>query len=552
MKNILKNLLLFCLSVLLCALFLCSCGKQNKDPEHTHTFGEWITTKESTCNENGVMERYCICLEKETTLLPLGAHTPEEIFTCNWGQVCSVCNTVLRQPNDHQYGEFVVIQPSTCKVNGEKKQTCTVCGDTVYKTIYAPGHKYGDAVLVKEATCAEPGLRERACVCGEKISETIPVEHTGEWTVTKEQTKIEDGFREIDCSVCNQKITEVLYATGSSGLAYWTYPDTNTCTIIGIGTCTDEDVVIPSVIEGCTVTTIAENAFKDCKTMVSLWIPASVTNIGDHIVFGASNLTTLYYNASFDCHISSFMGAPIKKIVYGGSFASKLTDTVEEVVISENTTSIKNDAFSGCYSLKSVIIPSSVTSIGYQAFYNCNNLKDVSLPTSVTSIGFAAFYGCQALTDIVIPEGVTELGNMLFFACDSLTNVVIPSTVTKIEGSAFSGCTALTSITVPSGVTEIGEDAFGGCQALTDIVIPESVTVIASNAFSYCTSLTNIVLPASVKHINMNAFYNCTALKNITFGGTKAEWNSIQKGMDWMLWSGLERVTCSDGPISLK
>lgn len=552
MKGILKKTFFFCLVVLLSAFVLCSCGDRDEGGECSHTFGEWVTVKEATCTEKGEIERYCTsCLEKESRTLGTIAHTPGEIISCKKGQPCSVCGKILRQPSDHQYGEFVINQPFTCTENGEKKQTCTVCGDTVYQTVLATGHKYGDYVTVKEATCAEPGLRERACACGEKISETVVVSHTGEWKITKPQTKAEDGLREIDCSTCHKKITEILPAIGSQGLKYWTNLSNKTCTITGIGTCTDEEVVIPSVIEGCTVNIIAERAFENCQTMVSLSIPSTVTSIGDCIVSGATNLTTLYYNSSCICNISSFMNAPIKKIVFGGSLVSKLTTTVEEVIISENAVSIENNAFSDCYSLKSIVIPNTVTSIGYKAFTNCMNLQEISLPSSVTSIGYQAFEGCMALTDMVIPEGVTELGNMLLFGCESLTSVVIPSTVTKIEGAAFAGCRSLTSITIPGGITEISEGAFEGCAALTSVTVPDGATAIANSAFSYCAALTDIYLPKEITSIGNNAFYNCSALKNINFGGTKSEWESISKGTDWKLLSGLKTVTCIDGTINV-
>ena len=58
-------------------------------------------------------------------------------------------------------------------------------------------------------------------------------------------------------------------------------------------------------------------------------------------------------------------------------------------------TAIKNEAFTGCTSLKSITIPSAVTTIGDEAFFECRELSSISLPETVTSIGDSAFKDCS-------------------------------------------------------------------------------------------------------------------------------------------------------------
>ena len=69
-----------------------------------------------------------------------------------------------------------------------------------------------------------------------------------------------------------------------------------------------------------------------------------------------------------------------------------------DVVIPNNVTSIGQDAFNRCYSLKTVMIPDGVTSIGGSAFAYCGKLASVTIPYSVTYIGSDAFFGCDNLT----------------------------------------------------------------------------------------------------------------------------------------------------------
>ncbi len=515
-----KAILLF----LLCFSFVClltSCEKN-----HAHEFGEWSTVREANCLEEGLRERYCFCLEKETETIPTTEHVPAEMVACNWGQICSICKTVLRQPGPHEYGEFVVVTPATCKVNGEKKQTCKFCGDTVYKKIIATGHKYGDFTVIKEATCDTPGLREKYCACGDKISETLEAAHTGYWTILKEPTKTENGARELDCSVCNQKITETLYAFGSSGLQYKRIT-ANTCTIIGIGTCTDEDVVIPEFIDGNTVVAIEDEAFKNCAFMVSLMIPATVTEIGSNIVSGASRLNTVYYYPSTTCFSATFNGAYIKKVVFGGTVAFKISDYVEEVVLSDTVTHIADSAFEGCTNLKSIVIPEGIKTVGYRAFAECTSLACVELPDTLTTIGSSAFFNCKALKSLVFPESITAIPASIFYFCESLESVVIPASVTRIDSTAFSCCTSLTEITIPGSLTYLG-----------------------SEVFAYCSSLTSLTLPKEISHIFSNLFMESENLKNITYVGTIAEWRAIPKDTGWKANSSVQKVICSDGVIN--
>ena len=92
-------------------------------------------------------------------------------------------------------------------------------------------------------------------------------------------------------------------------------------------------------------------------------------------------------------------------------------------VIGNKVTSIGSLAFAGCSGLTSVTIPSSVTSIGYRAFEGCSGLTSVTIPNSVTSIGEAVFSGCSGLTSVTIPNSVTSIGEYAFSGCSGLRHV---------------------------------------------------------------------------------------------------------------------------------
>ena len=160
--------------------------------------------------------------------------------------------------------------------------------------------------------------------------------------------------------------------------AYTTNPD-NTVTITkynGSG----GDVVIPSAIDGKTVTSIGFQAFWTCYSLTSGTIPDSVTSIG-------------------------------------------------------------SEAFGACINLAGIRIGDSVTNIGEMAFTICENLNYVNIPDSVTSIGYRAFGQC-GLTSVKIGKGVTSIGDRAFSSCLRLTEVRFRGDAPSIGSNVFSAVRA--------------------------------------------------------------------------------------------------------------
>ena len=321
---------------------------------------------------------------------------------------------------------------------------------------------------------------------------------------------------------------------GLHGSLTFTSMGDGTCYVSGIGTCTETDIVIPSVYNGERVTAIGDYAFDGCSGLTSITIPAGVTTIGNSAFHGCSGLTSI----------------TIPESVTGiGNFAFHGCSSLTSITIPESILHINICAFSGCSSLTSITIPAGVTSIGDSAFDGCSGLTSITIPDSVTSIGDDVFWRCSSLTSIEIPDSVTAIGSSAFRDCTGLTSIEIPASVTSIGGSIFYGCSGLTSITVaegnsvyhsdgncviktasktlvvgykngiiPNDVTRIGNGAFSGCSDLTSVTIPASVASIGTNAFFYCTGLTSITIPDNVASIGRDAFNGCSSLSSVTFG----------------------------------
>ena len=219
----------------------------------------------------------------------------------------------------------------------------------------------------------------------------------------------------------------VAISTEIDGIRYVLNADATQATVVSKSDKYSGEVIIPEsvVYEGTaySVTSIGEEAFRDCSGLTSVTIPNSVTSIG-------------------------------------------------------------SSAFNFCSGLTSVTIPNSVTSIGYQAFSICSGLTSVTIGNSVESIGGKAFYSCSGLTSVTIPNSVTSIEYQAFCYCSGLTSVTIPNSVTSIGINAFADCSSLTSVTIGNGVESIGQLAFSYCPELLDVYCyAENVPYTESNAF---------------------------------------------------------------------
>ena len=74
--------------------------------------------------------------------------------------------------------------------------------------------------------------------------------------------------------------------------------------------------------------------------------------------------------------------------------------TIVSVSISGNITEISDYAFYGCTLLTNINLPNSITKINSFAFYNCNRIKEFVISDKLTHISNHAFYNCSKLTSI--------------------------------------------------------------------------------------------------------------------------------------------------------
>ncbi|MDE7312614.1 MAG: leucine-rich repeat protein [Eubacterium sp.] len=358
-------------------------------------------------------------------------------------------------------------------------------------------------------------------------------------------------------------------------------------------------VILPSVQE------IESGAFAGCSSLKELYIPVSVSSIGNQAFMECTQLQNVYYagtqeqwnqigidgnqilkrvNMHYEVasepegdyeyniledgsvEVTEYLGSDRivempaqidgKRVTSIGQNAFSQMG-IQEIIISENVTSIGSAAFEGCEVLQKVTIPDSVTSIKSGAFA-WSGLQEINIPESVASIGVMAFGKCESLTDVYY-SGTRKQWNQINIASGSGleeeritihfreedeteneyeykilddktieiakyngadTVLLIPEQieerrVIRIGENAFSGCTSLIEAVIPSGVITIGWSAFSGCTNLVKIDFPDRIAEIEGDAFMNCTGLKEIDIPSGLDHISDGTFAGCTGLTKL-------------------------------------
>lgn len=125
----------------------------------------------------------------------------------------------------------------------------------------------------------------------------------------------------------------------------------------------------------------------------------------------------------------------------------------------------------------------------------------------------------------------------------------IPENIVEINEHAFNHCEDLKNIEISNNVKEIGGRAFAYCKSLTKIELPNNVEKIFAEAFYSCNSLININIPATVIFLGDKAFKECKSLQYIDYGGTKDQWENLDKNKKLFSEGQKIIIHCVDGDL---
>lgn len=257
-----------------------------------------------------------------------------------------------------------------------------------------------------------------------------------------------------------------------------------TVEVVAIST-TENDISIPSTVtvngKTFTVIKIADELFKENRSIENINIPNSIETIGQNAFYSCSKLKSLV-----------------------------IEDGERELLLDIGYASLL-PVFGDCVNLKSVYFGRNIKladHIHRQAspFYNNASLTEVTFSSYVTSIPHYMFYKCKGLVSISLPDGIQNIGVRSFSECENLSGVILSKTLKTIGSQAFEDCTVLSSIILPNSLETIGTDAFRNT-AISEISIPANVDCIEGGAF-LGTKLQTLRIEDSTEPIKMPTHSN--------------------------------------------
>ncbi|MDE5856601.1 MAG: DUF285 domain-containing protein, partial [Anaeroplasmataceae bacterium] len=120
----------------------CECGE--KKDVTSHTFGNWVVTKESSKEQLGERKRVCSVCAYEQTEAFEHTHSYSEEWKADDANHWHECDCGdKKEVSTHTYGEWEIILLATKETAGERKRICSICA---YEQIeaYEHTHNYSD------------------------------------------------------------------------------------------------------------------------------------------------------------------------------------------------------------------------------------------------------------------------------------------------------------------------------------------------------------------------------------------------------------------------
>ena len=256
---------------------------------------------------------------------------------------------------------------------------------------------------------------------------------------------------------------------------------------------------IPATIDGCPVTAIAADAFRDHQGLATVKLPAGISAVGEDAFLGCTALSGIFVSTGNRSFSSDSNGVLFDKNKTSLLFVP--AGTTGNFVIPDTVKTVGQGAFAGCESLTALTVPCSLHQIGASAFADCTGLTDIwYFGTATQKDQISIGDNNQSVTELHwhIMDDCRYQDGQLYHVCDGcealllthpekVTLVKTPDDPTCVVGGAVSlAGICIQATTDRGGVVNLGENAVESITA--DLSEPGKTTarvVVLGTALDY-------------------------------------------------------------------
>ena len=195
--------------------------------------------------------------------------------------------------------------------------------------------------------------------------------------------------------------------------------------------------------------------------------------------------------------------------------------SLKTITIPASISTIPEECFYGCTSLETVIFEGTNINIGVRAFANCTSLTTIDT-SRIKSVALASFQNTRLSNDVVnaiIAKNLTV--STLFADNPNITSITLPNSYT-LSISEFENCINLGIVNGGTSVTKIPENCFKNTRidsaSIADLTT--NSTVLDSYCFADNPVITSVNIPANATTVNTGVFSNCINIKSFTWNST--------------------------------
>jgi len=379
-------------------------------------------------------------------------------------------------------------------------------------------------------------------------------------------------------------IALLMLSVGFSALAedesVWDF-DTYSYSLEGY-TGAQSELVVPDMIQGCTVDILGVNAFNSASELTSIVMPETLRQIEDGALGFCENLTAATLNDGLliigdNCFIANYALTEITipaSVCYIGSNAFSDCSSLMSVTFKGECPAFAGYAFDWLPDEAVIYVPDDQFDAYYAAFERMGmypNLQmsgENAIPAEISVVpeqfafdaatGTITYYeGYEVRVDVpaeIDGVPVRAIGDEAFANRNYMCYLSLPDSVETIGVSAFEGCTRLLYVDFPENLNTIGNRAFAGSYQGWSLDLPAGVETIGDEAFEYAAKLSGeLELPEGLRTVGSRAFANTYWLETVYVPEsleTIGENAFVESSVSYVVFEGLQLPEMADNAFA--